>query len=347
VIHVVDYFTGAPVDATVTVDGSPAGTSLCLADGVHPIAVSASGYATHNDAIQVPGGAQSRTVQLVSVTPSLAHWLALVNSDRAANGAGALALDNGLMIAAWEHAADMGLVGYVSHWDPQGFAPTTRALMLGAMVMPAENVAAGTDTYVAAEQAFMAERSMLPNQSPNDCATNDDLAGHYCDLVWPSHNVLGLAIADVPQSPYVNYYDQEFGDLYAYYDTTVIGPEPKAGASAPLMLIPGPGQTFSSEFVQTMPAPTAISVATLNADPVCASACPAGDLVFPTGNTPLTATGPTAYTPTLSPGEIVFVELSTSVQTFFGAASVYAAFWESGTTTPTGYGASSVSYRVQ
>ena len=235
-VTVVDYFTGKPVDATATVDGASAGAELpCLtvASGVHPIAISASGYATFNDAVQVPGGATSRTIKLVPVTPSLASWLELVNSDRMANGAGPLQLNNGLMTAAWDHAVDMGEKAYFAHFDPHGFAPTTRSLLLGSMVIGAEDIAVGQPTYVQAEATFMAERLNLPHQSPSDCATDYDLADHYCDIITPSHNWLGLGIADVPGSPYKTYFDQEFGDLYGYYDTTVMGPEPALDASAP------------------------------------------------------------------------------------------------------------------
>jgi hypothetical protein len=348
-VVVVDYFTGKPVDATATVDGAPTdGTLLCLtvASGVHPIAITAPGYATHNDAIQVPGGATSRTVELVPVTPSLAKWLTLVNSDRMANGAGPLQLDNGLMMAAWDHAVDMGVQAYFAHFDPHGFAPTTRSLMLGSMVIGAEDIAVGQSSYVQAEASFMAERLKLPHQSPSDCATDYDLADHYCDIITASHNWLGLAIADVPGSPYKTYFDQEFGDLYGYYDTTVMGPEPALAASAPLTLIAAPGDSFTYEYVQTMPAPTPIPIATLNMDPECSSMCPPGDIWYPTGNTSVTSDAPKAFTPTLNESQIVFVEITTSAMSFFGAG-VYAALWGGGTVLPDTYGASALQYRVE
>jgi Cysteine-rich secretory protein family len=348
-VTVVDYFTGKPIDASATVDGASTGAALpCLtvAPGVHPFAIAASGYATFNDAIQVPGGATSRTVQLVPVTPSLASWLTLVNSDRMANGAGPLQLDNGLMMAAWDHAVDMGVHAYFAHFDPHGFAPTTRSLMLGSMVIAAEDIAVGQPTYVQAEASFMAERLKLPHQSPSDCATDYNLADHYCDIITPSHNWLGLGIADVPGSPYKTYFDQEFGDLYGYYDTTVLGPEPPPSDSAPLTLIAAPGDSFTYEYVQTMPAPTPVPIATLNEDPECSSMCPPGDLWYPTGNTSVTSGAPKAFTPSLNESQIVFVEITTSAKSFFGA-SVYAAFWGGGTVLPDTYGASALSYRVE
>jgi hypothetical protein len=347
-VPVIDYFTGDRIaTATGTVDGAaaPGFPCLSLGTGVHPLEVSAAGYATYRNAIQVPGGATRRVVTLVPLTPSITGWLSLVNSDRMANGgAPPLQLDSSLMIAAWDHAVDMGVQGYFAHWDPHGFSPQTRSLMLGSMIVSAENIAANYATYTLAEQAFMAEKAKLPNQSPSDCATSYDLAGHYCDLITTSHNLLGVALAQVPGSPYGTYYDQEFGDLYAYYDTTVIGPQPAAGTTASITLVPAAGFSFNYEFIESMPAPTPIPVATLNADPTCATECPTGDPQYPSGNTSVSTSGVMPYSPTLSPNQIVFLDLQTNETTFFGSSAL-AAFWAGGTP-PTTYGASSLTYRL-
>ncbi len=326
--RVVDYFTGAPVTAAATADGASAGSgsSLCFAvgTGLHPVAITASGYATYNGAIQVPGGATHRTVHLFPVGASLQGWLSLVNSDRAANGAGPVQLDNGLTVAAWDHAVDMGTQGYFAHFDPHGLAPTTRSLLLGSMLMGAESCAAADSTYVEAESSFMAEKSSLPDQSASDCAQDDSLAGHYCNIVWASHNWVGLAIADVPGSPYGTYYDQEFGDLYGYYDTTVLPAEPAIGAGGSLSMLPASGQTYADAYFATMPVPTPISIATLNADPTCASSCPANDQWYPSTTTQ--ALGTLApFSPDLSQNQIVFAAIYTNEPAFVGAAA-YAAF---------------------
>jgi uncharacterized protein YkwD len=345
-ITVVDYFTGAAVaDTLVTVDGAPATSPFCLGSGVHPVTIQASGYATYNGAIQLPGGATSRSVPLFPVTTSAAAWLALANTDREANGAPAVQLDDGLMIAAWDHAVDMGVQGYFAHFDPHGFAPTTRSLMLGSMLMGSEDIAAGVPTYEQADAEFMAEQAKLPNQAASDCATSDSLAPHFCNIVAATHNRLGVGIVDVPGSPYKTYYDQEFGDLYGYYDTTVLPPEPPLDAGAPVTLLPAPGYPFKYEQVEMMAAPTPIGIATLNADIGCASMCPAGDVWYPTGNMAVSSNGPLPYTPTLSASQIVFVALETNAMPFLGA-SAYAAFWGGGTAKPDSYGASSKSYLV-
>jgi hypothetical protein len=350
-VEAVDYFTGAPIaGATATVDSAGATLPcLTLATGVHPLLVTATGYAAYNGAIQVPGGAMSRTVSLFPMTPSLTAWLALVNTDRAANGAGPVQIDSGLMISGWNHVVDMGKQGYFAHFDTNGFAPTTRSVLLGSMMMGVENAAAGQKTYADAETSFMGEKSALPNQTASDCKNNYNLAGHYCDLITVSHNWIGFGLAKVPGSKYSEYYTQEFGDLYAYFDTTVIGPYPSVSSTATVTLVPAPGYTFGSEFTQTMPAPTPIPIATLNADPTCASMCPANDLWYPAANTQanVKAKAPIAYAPPLSTSEIVFLGLLTNETTFVGA-SVYATFWAGGTVKPNTYtDATSRTYLVQ
>ncbi|HEY6459124.1 MAG TPA: CAP domain-containing protein [Polyangiaceae bacterium] len=349
-IDVVDYFTGSPVKAEATADGASAGSgsSFCLAvgTGLHPVTIGASGYATYNGAIQLPGGATKRSVRLFPVGPSLAGWLALVNSDRQANGSPPVQLDDGLTIAAWDHAVDMGTQNYFAHFDPHGFAPTTRSLLLGSMLIGAESCAAGATTYQEAESEFMAEKSSLPNQSPSDCAQDDSLAGHYCNLVWASHNWVGLAIVDVPGSTYETYFDQEFGDLYGYYDTTVLPPEPALGANGALSMLPSTGFSFSDEYVATMPAPTPIAIATLNADPTCASSCPATDEWYPDGGTDVGGAAPSPVHPPFAASQLVFVAMD-STATTFESSSAWAAFWPGGTVLPESYGAGSEKYLVE
>jgi hypothetical protein len=285
-LSVVDYFTGAAIpNVTATLDGTnisgPTGTVTlpALTTGLHTLAVTANNYATYNNAIQVPGGTTTRTIPLFPVSSALSGWLAQINTDRAANGAGPVALDDGLTIAAFDHAADMGVQGYFAHFDPIGYAPTTRSLLLGAMLEGAENLADGYSNWTAAEAAFMAEKSQLPNQSPADCAQFDSLAGHYCNIVSGPHNWVGIAIAQVSGGT-VNY-DQEFGDLYGYYDTTVTPAAPAVGTSTSVAFAAANGATLSSDLTASLSTPVAISIATLNADPTCSTQCPAADTWFP------------------------------------------------------------------
>ncbi len=346
-MKVVDYFTGASIsnlqgtldgEAITAVDGKYCSTEL--SPGVHPLSLTASGYTTFNGAIQSPGGATSRTVKLFAETSAMKDWLAQVNSDRAANGAGAVTLDDMLSIAAFNHAADMAVQNYFAHFDPMGFSPNTRSLLLGSMVMGAENLSGGDSNWAGAESGFMAEKSQLPNQSASDCAQDDSEAGHYCNIVWPSHNWVGLAVVHFENSTYQNYYDQEFGDLYGYYDTTVLGTTPPLGDSVALDFVGANGATLQGEGIATISSPTPIPISTLNADPTCATSCPASDPWYPPDATNY---GSNPLEMSLATKQIYFAEVDTSITAFVGYGAYAAAF--AGGTGPTQY--SDASYNVQ
>jgi uncharacterized protein YkwD len=338
-----DYFSGAPVSgASVIVDGVATAAAagalhVTPAVGLHTLAVTAPGYATYNGALQVTSTmtVATRNIALFPVSPLVAQWLAQINVDRAAGGEPAVALDDMLTIAAFDHATDMGVRGYFAHFDTHGFAPTTRALLLGSMLMGSENIAAGYASWSDAESAFVAERLLLPNQTQADCATAASSAtDHYCNLAAPSHNWVGLAIAAVPGSPYGTYYDQEFGDLYGVYDTTAITPLATLGSSLSLDLAPANGASFLSATIATMPAPVPIPIATLNADPACATSCPPQDRLYPA-----TVAGSGSGSPaqvTLSTNQLEFVAQNVSVSTYVGAGS-WALTWPGGTVSPDRY----------
>jgi len=341
-IALTDYFSGAPVTgATVIVDGvatSASGTlHLTPSAGLHTLSVTASGYATYNGALQIGSATAiaTRTITLFPVNPLLAQWLAQVNVDRAAAGEPPVALDDMLTIAAFDHASDMGVRGYFAHFDTHGFAPTTRALLLGSMLMGSENIGAGYASWNDVESAFVAERQLLPNQTEADCATAASAAtDHYCNIAAPAHNWVGLAIVAVPGSPYGTYYDQEFGDLYGVYDTTAISPLAALGSTVSLELAPANGAAFLSATIATMPAPVPIPIATLNADPACSSQCPPQDQLYPTPSAGTSSGSPVQLT--LTTNQLDFVAQNVSTSTYVGAGS-WALTWAGGTVTPDRY----------
>jgi uncharacterized protein YkwD len=339
-VSVVDYFTAQAVGAAnVSIDGAPAGRSL--AAGLHTLVVTAPGYATFNGAIQIPAGAPNRTIKLFPVSPSMAAWLAQINADRAANGASAVQLDDMLTIAAYDHAVDEATQGYFAHFDPHGFSPNTRSLLLGSMMQGLEDIAAGYPTWSDAEAAMMAERTALPHQDAADCQTSsEDLAGHYCNIVWPTHNWVGLALLAAPggATQYGTYYDQEFGELYGRYDTTV----PPTQASTGTLLFAGAnGSTLATGYVATLPPPAPISIATLNADPRCTSMCPAADQWYPTATNADFSADSWPFTSALGSTQLTFPELYTNVGGLFDGVAVDAVAWPGGTVTPNAYGSSS------
>jgi len=282
----------------VTLDGhvvsaSASGTyAPAVAAGLHQLQITAPGYATYNGAIQVPGGALSRAITLFPESPVVAAFLADINVDRAADGRTPVQLDNQLTIAAFNHAVDMGTQGYYAHFDPNGFAPTTRSLLLGSEMVGDENIAGNYTNVADAEFAFVQnEKAKLPNQSAADCVRYGDpeYAGHYCNLIFATHNWVGLAVTragSVGNYPGITFYDQEFGDLYGMVDTTVIAREPTLNTVASLVMSGAPAATIAAgtfgDVVSTMQYPVPISLATLNADPTCASTCPAADQWYPT-----------------------------------------------------------------
>jgi hypothetical protein len=215
--------------------------------------------------------------------------------------------------------------------------------MEGSMVAGVENIAAAEPNYEAAEHVFMAEKAMLPHQVAGDCAMSSSLAGHYCNIVSRLHNWLGIAQVNVPHSPDVTYFDQEFGDLYGYYDTTVMGPRPTAATS--ILLVPAPGRMYGGEYVQTMQAPVPISAAAINADAECSSMCPPADVWYPEGGAFISTTEPMSYTPMLNHDQIVYLELLTDLTPDY-SPSAQVAIWLGGTVAPAMYGASSLQYRI-
>jgi len=289
-VSTTDYFTNGAVVSSATVDGRAlaavsSGTfGPALAPGLHSLQITAPGYATYNGAIQVPGGAVTRTITLFPESPAVAAFVAGINADRATDGRTAVQLDNQLTIAAYDHAADMAAQGYYAHFDPNGFAPTTRSLLLGSEMVGDENIDVGAPTWADAEYAFVQnEKNQLPNKSAADCVAYGDphYAGHYCNLIYPGHNWVGLGVVSNPSSLYTTYYDQEFGDLYGMVDTTAVAREPAINTVASLIMA-GSTPAAESEVISTMPMPVPISVATLNADATCASACPSADQWYAT-----------------------------------------------------------------
>lgn len=335
-VAAVDYFTAQAVgSANVSIDGVSGTRSLSA--GLHTLVASAPGYATFNGAIQIPAGAVNRTVKLFPISPSMTAWLTQINADRAANGASAVQLDDMLTIAAYDHAVDEATQGYFAHFDPHGFSPNTRSLLLGSMMQGLEDIAAGYATWSGAESAMMAERTALPHQDAADCQTSsEDLAGHYCNIVWPTHNWVGLAILSAPNgaTQYGTYYDQEFGELYGIFDTTV----PPTQASAGTLSFAGAnGSTLTSGYLATLPTPAPISIATLNADPLCASTCPAADLWYPTATNAFFSADSWPFTATLGSAQLTFPELYSNVSGLFDAVAIDTVVWPGATVTPTSY----------
>ena len=138
------------------------------------------------------------------------YALGQINSDRAANGTGPVALDYNQ--AAQQHADSMLYFGYFSHYDTQGYKPYMRYTLLGGRGADSENVAyfcysvphfTSTGAVESAMQEL--EHSMVYNDSA--CCNN----GHRYNILDPLHNFVSIGIAY--NSTYV-YFDEEFENVY-------------------------------------------------------------------------------------------------------------------------------------
>lgn len=241
-IAVLDYFTMQPVyNAIYSIDGIPNslnGTGIqavvfpSITGGVHPMIIGAPNYAVYHNGVQ-PGDTAS--ILLFPVSGAIQAWVNQVNLDRQANGVwnGLLALDNGLTIAAFYHAADMAKYGYFAHFDPyQGLGPSDRVQRLGENIGAGENIAEA-GTWQAAEQAFMREKQWLANQDKSDCPatlsadgyqaaqaankTPEELVGHFCNIVNPNYTWIGLGIS-------TNEYVQDFAAVSGTTDPLQTNP---------------------------------------------------------------------------------------------------------------------------
>jgi len=248
-IAVLDYFTMQPVyNAVYSIDGMPtsstgSGTqdivfpSTTLAAGLHQMIIGAPSYAVYHNGVQAGDKA---SILLFPVSGAIQAWLNQVNLDRQANGVwdGLLALDNGLTIAAFYHAADMAKYNYFAHYDPfQNLSPTDRVQRLGENIAAGENIALA-GTWQDAETAFMNEKQWLANKDKSDCPatlsaagqneataegkTPEELVGHFCNIVNPDYTWIGLGIST---NEYVEDFSNESGTtdpLQAFPGWTVI-----------------------------------------------------------------------------------------------------------------------------
>lgn len=81
--------------------------------------------------------------------------LAIANAERAANGCGPLAADEGLAAVARAHSADMAARDYFAHVNPEGLGPFDRAAAAGQSAS-AENIAAGQPDAASVMAGWMA-----------------------------------------------------------------------------------------------------------------------------------------------------------------------------------------------
>jgi uncharacterized protein YkwD len=125
-----------------------------------------------------------------------AEFFRLINEYRAGMGAPPLTATRLLNQVAYDHSLDMGQRRFFSHTNPDGLSPFDRMRQAGyAGGAMAENIAGGSATAAAAFDQW--------RNSP----------GHNQNMLNPAYRAIGIGHAQVPGSPYVNYWTTVFGDV--------------------------------------------------------------------------------------------------------------------------------------
>lgn len=148
------------------------------------------------------------------------YALSLINTDRAANGTGPVALD--FNQAAQQHADSMIYYRYFSHFDTQGYKPYMRYTLLGGTGADYENIAYqtyGTSPFGQLSALEGAINNLEHLMVYNDAACCNN--GHRDNILNPLHNYVSIGISY--NSTYV-FFDEEFQNYYINLNLTVSGP---------------------------------------------------------------------------------------------------------------------------
>jgi len=183
-----------------------------------------------------------------------AFALSQINSDRAANGTGPVALDYNQ--AAQQHADSMLYYGYFSHYDTQGYKPYMRYTLLGGLGADFENVAYFSysvnhfTSTAAVEGAIRTlENSMVYNDS--SCCAN----GHRYNILSPIHNAVSIGVA---YNSTTVFFDEEFENNYLRLNFSYTGANPSnpyyvTMTGAPTQRVAAPNSIYIAYDNLTMP----------------------------------------------------------------------------------------------
>jgi uncharacterized protein YkwD len=190
------------------------------------ISASAPGYISSLNGYTTPAASGTiRPITLVPLTSELSGWLALVNSDRAANGAAPVTLDGELTIAALAQALDQDTYGYAGHWNHLGQSAEVQCSLAGTLFCAQNGGGGGFPTYQAVEAAYVAEKANCPGGVATGCPYAEN-TGHFINLTG-GYTIIGLGAAHVGGG---NGYTQNFAiSRGAVFDPTAL-PTGKSGA---------------------------------------------------------------------------------------------------------------------
>ncbi len=193
------------------------------------------------------------TVSDMTVDAEEARFLTLINTYRAQNGLGALAMSTNLNRAATWLAVDLATKNYFSHTDSLGRSPSTRAQNCDYPGGAGENIAAGTvrDT---AQEAFDAWKAS---------------AGHNANMLNSSYKMIGISRYFGSGSQYGWYWVTDFG-------LVVDGTSGGGGTASTPTATP----TGTSTSTPTPTPPTATTVAAAISSPAAGSTLPGATGTF-------------------------------------------------------------------
>ncbi len=186
------------------------------------------------------------------------RMLELVNRDRAAEGLSPVAWDSIGAQAGQEHAEEMADLGYMSHWNLDGYGPEHRYSFAGGLDFAQENVyrlvhrwADGTGAPIEDWEKVMADAQAALMDSP----------GHRSNILAPEHTHLGVGIAYRADTGTVSI-AQEFINRYVQVE-----PLPRRARPGDRLILRGallPGSTDPLVNVAYEPFPAPMTLDALN-----------------------------------------------------------------------------------
>jgi uncharacterized protein YkwD len=239
-----------PADAAPTATENAAPTSTPAASAV---ATADAVATTATDASALTDGEPD----LAALTQAM---LALVNADRASQGLTPVSWDTTAASAGQQHAEEMAELGYMSHWNLDGYGPEHRYSQAGGLNYSQENVYRlvhrwedGTGAPIEDWDKVIRDAEAALMNSP----------GHRANILAPAHTHLGIGIAYKASTGTVSI-SQEFVNRYVEIeplprrarpgDRIIVRGQLLPGSSAPLVNIayePFPSPMTLEELNQT------------------------------------------------------------------------------------------------
>ena len=161
-------------------------------------------------------------------------FLELINNYRSERDLPELKVSAALNRSAYNHSRDMGEKGYFSHRSQDGRSPWDRMAAQGYdyRTAKAENIAAGRAT---AREVFESWRS-----SP----------GHNQHMLNPDLRVIGIGLAEVPDSRYTYYWTTDFGGKVDEAPTCDSQQSPETPETPSPEAPENPGDTGSGDWLE-------------------------------------------------------------------------------------------------